>query len=365
MKRIARTSEIDTALRTAFGADADLNPLVVYEMIAANVNPIRKSAGLYKKARFSEGTLHEMAGLINTESRQIILNHNSNQMPVGRAFSARMQGENLHALFAINAGNNANIISDLDAGVIDQVSVSVLPKALHCSECGFDYFGDEANYTHLWAGECANGHVIGEDGVHVRLVGVEAFTEISLVGMGAVPGARVVSGNQSAFTQSQLGQRLAASGAPADALFLHASLEKPKETSSMDKELVAQLTAALTAQATATAQLATAQATIEQHAAELTARATRIQELEAEIAKAPKSEEFAAASAAVEDLLRRSLIASGVQQPELPEGLGARIELLTTVQAKLSAVIPPGPRSKSADASAKSAPISNKAFRAN
>lgn len=374
MKRITRTPKVDEALRRGFGAEADTSKLVVYEMIAANGNPIRKKSGIYADARITTETLGEMAQLVNQESRQLILIHNDNMMPVGRVFEGRLNGGSFHALFAVNESTQPGICSDLDAGIIDQVSVSILSKALLCSQCGWDYYSEAATSDNIWGCVCGNGHVIGENGVHARLVGVEAFTEISLCGMGAVPGARVINPSASAFSNSSAGDlalRASADG-PRKHLVLHASVEQPKDTKNMDLAAAMARIEAL-AGAAATAAAATAALQVSSDAA-ATLAATQIAALTASLdaattqlsATAPAAAETAILRAAVEDMARRSMVAMGDQTPSLAADVPGLIAQLSTAQEKLTAALPAGPRSKTAAqlAAEANAASSNRAFQA-
>lgn len=369
MKRINRTAEIDEALRRGFGAEADLTNLVVYEVIAANTNPIRKKSGLYAGARFTPETLLELANLTNSESRQLINLHNGEMMPVGRLFQGRMRGESFHGLIALNNQTQASIVSDLDSGIIDQVSVSVLPKKLLCSECGWDYFSDAATFENIWDCVCGNGHAIGEGNCHARIVGVDAFIELSLCGMGAVPGARVINPSQSAFSAtSPLGLRLAASNQPLGRLLIQASVEQPKDTKKMDLTVAIERIATLSAaEATVKAQLTALQASTDAsiaaltgQVADLTAKLTAAEERAA--AAAPATADVATLRAAVEDMTRRALIATGNQEPTLASDVSGLVTQLTDAQAKLTALIPQGPKSKSPGQLAAERPTSSRAF---
>lgn len=366
MKRISRTPQIDEALRRGFGAEADLTNLVVYEVIAANTNPIRKKSGLYAGAVITRETLLEMANQTNQESRQLILLHNDDMMPVGRLFQGRLKEDSFHGLIALNEKTQPSLVSDLDAGVIDQVSVSILSKSLLCSVCGWDYFSDAATFENIWGCVCGNGHQIGENGVHARLVGVDAFTEISLCGMGAVPGARVINPSASAFSAtSPLGLRLAAANTPARHLMLHASVEQPKDRPSMDlAAAMARIEALSGEKATAVAELAAGRAANEALVASLNAQ---IEDLKAKLAAAPATAgpsqaEYDALLSAVSDMTKRALIATGVQEPTLAQDVTGLVAQLTDAQAKLSAIIPHEPKSKSPAQLQAPTATSNRAF---
>lgn len=364
MKALARTPELIARLRASFGAEADVNDLVAYECIAANTLPLRKRGSLYDKARFAVSLMSEMVTSLERESVPIQIMHDTGVLPIGRAFAARVVDETLYVQFAINSKTQPAIIADLDAGVIDQVSVGVLSSKLLCSECNFDYMSDEATYEHWWSRTCANGHTVGEDGTHVRLAGLDQWYELSLVGKGAVNGARVISQSDSVFANSPSFQRLAASAVPTQALVCSAvPTPATKKDSTMDKEFLAQLTAAVEAKAVAEAANAPLTASLTAANTALEAANARIVELEAAAKDAPKVEDLKAATDALKEMARKICVASGEQEPVIPEAISEIVTLVEERQAKMTALIKPGAVSEAADKIVKATGVNGHAFK--
>lgn len=250
MKQIAKTSEVLGKLRAAYGADANLDDLAVYETTLANTQPLRKTGGIFKGARMVPGLMTDLAAAVNAESVPLHLMHNTAPLPVGRLFAAASLPQNQEArgLFAVDKVAHPDLVQKLDSGTIDQVSIGLISKHLNCSACGFDFKANTpAARAALWNSECENGHVLGQEGVHLVIAGVDTLFETSLVDRGAVNGARIVGPSESIF---QGDHRLAASHADGSALAMRLSPtieEKPVDLAA----LVAQLTEQTTARATA------------------------------------------------------------------------------------------------------------------
>lgn len=351
MKQIPVTEDLKQRLRTSFGPDATIETLVVFEATAANLLPLRKSSGIYKGARFAESMLYEMAAAVKTESVPLHIMHNTYEEAVGRVFDGVVAGEELRVQFALNGDTQAPRVADLNAGISDQVSVGVLPKRLLCSECGWDFMGEAATSENWWNLQCGNGHEIGQNGVHVRLAGLDSWHETSVVGKGAVNGSRIVGPSQTAFAASLGQHRLAASEkVPGSRLVCLAVVENtpnPKEPEMTDKtntiafdvnKMVADLSAAQTEAATKGAKVVELEASV----ADLTAKLA--------VASSIKPEDFSAALAALTDIAKRSMIALGEQDPTPPTDVTALVALISDKQAKLTAMIPATPRSESVDA---------------
>lgn len=340
MKQITRTPDLDARLRASFGPDAQISSLVVFEAIAANTMKLRKTGGIYQGARMSESLLAEMAASVKQESVPFHMMHNTSTEPVGRVFDGRVVGEELYVQFAINRETQAKLVSDINAGVVDQVSVGILSQKLLCSECGWDYLGADANYENFWDLTCANGHTIGKDGVHVRLVGLSAWLETSGVGKGAVQGARIIGDHHSVFEQRRLAANIGVSPLKLACIASPETIT-PEPTNIMElHQLIADLTTAKAEGITLTAQLAAATAQV----AELTAQLATER-----AANKVDPTQLEAATKMLTDICRRSMIATGDQSPTVPSDIAGLVATITDRQAKLSAMIPVGGRSLPAD----------------
>jgi len=366
MKQLPISGEVERKLRASFGPDADLTNLAVFEVTAVTDLPIRQRGGLFQGARVGESTMLEMAAHLEKESVPLIVNHTTDGEPHGRTFAGKVQDGSLHALIALNSKVNADSIERLNSGVTDQVSVAILSKKCLCSECGFDYFGEEADFENIYLRTCPEGHEIGVDGVHTRLLGLASFYELSLVGQGASPGARVKGPSEAILAKSDGFQRLAAKNAHPSMVVLQASPTLPEpETMSLDKDFLAQfsaqageLGASKAEVARLTAELAVRPsadvAALQTQVADLTPKAalavelqTKLDEAIAALAAAPKAEDVTVAVTALKAHAKAVLVACGEANPEalLSDDVAALDALIKEKTAKLTAIIPIGARS--------------------
>lgn len=227
MKQIQMTQELASLIKSAVGQDVDPTNFAVFEAIALNTKPLPgKRGSIFERAVTPYITLSQMVTFINAGNHlPIIADHELSGAPKGRFFHAGLNqtedGPEMRALFYLDP-TEENVISKLNAGSLDEVSVQFLPSAILCSECSFDYI--EAGTTeNLSTRTCANGHVIGEDGVHAELVGLGQFVELSLVARGAADKPKIV-GKSEAKLAPENTYRLAARGFEPDALVVRASM---------------------------------------------------------------------------------------------------------------------------------------------
>ncbi len=350
MKQIPRNSDIDARLIAAFGPDAALDDLVVFEAVAVNDMPLRKTSGIYRKARISASTMIAMAEALRAESVPLQVQHNTSDLPIGRVFSGEYmpQEDKLQVLFAMNGKTQAALVSDVNSGVVDQVSVGIMAAKVLCSECGFDYMGPEADWENWYDLTCNEGHKIGVDGTHVVMSGLESWVEMSLVGKGAVNGARIVSPSQSVFSRNPNAERLAASAGGGSKLVCQ-TIEPVVGSPQMDiKDFVAELAKFSATAAEANVKLTAAEGLVTSLRAELADLRTQL-EAAKQAAKPPASEaDLSAAVAALSEIARKSCIALGEQSPTIPTDVPSLLALITDKQTKLSATIPTGARSEPA-----------------
>lgn len=253
MKQISKTAEVLAKLRAAYGTDANVDDLAVYEVILANTQPLRKTGGLFKGARLASTLITEIVAAVNLESVPVQFQHDTSTAPYGRLFAAASSGDEARGLLAVDSKAHPEVVQKLDSGTIDQVSVGMVNKQLLCSQCGFDY-ANEKSYPNRWDMTCDKEHKIGENGTHVQVVGLDSLFEVSFVGQGAVRGARVVGPSESAFQDNQ---RLAASSAATGgALAVHLTATVEDDIPMDLSALTTQLTTAVSERATAQANLA-------------------------------------------------------------------------------------------------------------
>ena len=356
MKRLQLTPDLIAKIKAAAGNDVDPAGFAVFEAISLNTLPLPgKEGSLFEGATVSTLTLKQMADYLNANSLPLMWNHDMDLVPVGRAFEGAVMldsqyGDNeLRTLFYID-NTEAQLADKVDAGSVDEVSVQFLASEILCSECSFDYRGPEATLENLFSRTCANGHTIGEDGVHVRLVGLADFTELSLVPRGAADKPKIVGKSQSKLAP-QL-QALAAKGFEVSELFCAASKGEVKvdltALLARNEELVtenvtakAQVTALTSERDAAQTDLAAAQTTIGE-------RDARIAQLEAELATANEAEgkadadELAAAKAFLSEIHNKIAVAAGVENPQAPETIAELKSGIEAHQSKLSAALPIG-----------------------
>lgn len=370
MKQIAKSDGIKEQLRAAFGADANLDALAVYEAIALNTRPLRKAGGIYRGARPTLSLLAELANWIGKESVPLQVQHDTSTLPFGRVFKAEMVDDELRVLFALDGVNHGDVVTKLDTGVLDQVSVGFFPKSLKCSKCAFDYMAANAEMN-LWRLECSEGHKIGEDGTFVFVDGLDLFFELSLVGMGAANGAKIVGRSDARLQSPDFQQRLAASvtdGRPG--VLLTAT---PKDSDDMNAEQMAQFSAAVTGKATAEANLATVTAARDALQAQVTQLTEQVATLTAagsDVAAANTARDAAvadlqAAVAALQAEATTILTACGKPVPEqLPTSVADLTALIAEHRAQFAGVIPVGGAAAGADTTVKAAAVpASAAFR--
>ena len=174
-------------LQEAVGDGVDISSHAVFEAISLNTLPIRKRHPLYTDAIHSKHFLSEMAAQVKAESLPIYLMHDFQRAnPVWPCFLCRSRGH--HG--CVRASEPCSGLTESHADVVeggqrnvDQVSDSVLPKSLACSECGFDFLGDSSElFDNVLSGTCDKGHIMGEDGAHAVSQNLDSWFEMSLVG---------------------------------------------------------------------------------------------------------------------------------------------------------------------------------------
>lgn len=368
MKRIQITPQIESHLRRSLGAEADLSNHVIFEAIAINTQPLRKSHPIYKNARMDSSILYEMAAELMVESRPVQIQHNSEPLPIGRVFHGEVRDSSeLRVLFFVDATEEQHI-AKIENGTVDQVSISVLSKQILNSVSGFDYLGPDADFDNFYSGDDGEGNIIGENGVFARLVGLDSFFEMSLVGQGGARGARIVSREESHFGSSY--RQLAASGIDPNAYVLVATATKEPE---MDlQSLVADLTAKGVELHTATAAKAVADA-------EIVTLTARVAELEAEVAALQPNPEAEtvdvvaltadrdAAVAALTNVAGVLLTASGKEIKDLPGTVAELSTLIDETKTGMAAKLIAGGVADGADRSgvSKDAVLVSSGFRIN
>lgn len=243
-KSVVITPRIQSLIQKNNGGEhVDLNSILVFEASVLNTRPLTKPGSIFDQGRVSVDTLNQMATYLNSGGFVPLqtLHPQGNELPIGRFFYAEVMPSTLAdgsteliAMFYLpKDDSNA---SKLEQGIIDEVSVGVVAQHLNCSTCGWDYMSADATAENFWDRTCANGHTLGADGVHLNLVGLDRWTETSLVSKGAANNAKILGRTKQRLGQEQY-DRLAASGvAPEQKLLIATTTDKPRSLK-MDKEL--------------------------------------------------------------------------------------------------------------------------------
>lgn len=344
MKRLPMTSELIAEIKAAVGSDVDPSGFAVFESISLNDLPLPgKDGTIFEKSRVSILTLRQMADSVNSGNHlPLMYNHNMEGVPLGRVFKAAISlaqdgSVELRTLFYIDE-TNADFAAKVDAGSLDEVSVQFLATQILCSECEFDYRGEDATWANFMDRTCNNGHAIGTDGVHARLVGLQTFTELSLVPRGAAKNPKIL-GKSDAKLAAPL-QALAARGFEIDELFLTAS----KGEFEVDlTAILTQLEAKTTAAATAEVKLQAAEAKVGGLEAQLAEATTQVAELSARTPDAnPEMEaELAEAKSLLVDIYTKLAVAVG-DETAAPASIADLKDGIEAHRSKLTAMIPAG-----------------------
>jgi len=370
-KRVEITPNLQKRIRLALADESvDTSQFVVYEAKLLSTEPISQ-AGFYDKARVSVSTLREMEAHLNKEGSAVplmVMHQTRGLLPVGKVFSAKMQnmsnGEvELRGQFFLPS-NEVELITKIDTSVVDEVSVGLLSQHAFCSECNFDYFGTEASSENYWTLTCNEGHTIGQDGTHLRLVGMEDWAELSLVGRGAAKNAKILSRAKQSMTAEMQDRLAASSSAPLGIRMFTASFKLEPENQG-ELEMSAEFTALMgkfTEQNSELAQkgveLSKATEKVTALETENTALKASVKELETKVLslEAGKSESVQEVSAklataekeladATEKLLphaQAALVASGVPEADLPKTLTATAAMIEEKGLKLHQIIQAG-----------------------
>src|SRR3990167_6283394 len=343
MKRLQVTEHIKQLMLANLGDLPAEAEIAVFEAIVADSAPFQKKGTVWENAVAMDGFLAELASGVKLNSTVRLRGmHDSDPLPIGRVFHAEKLGNQVRAFFYTT---DAKLASNIDNSVVDSVSIGAVPRTMNCSACGWDYKGADATIMNIIDRTCGNGHMIGVDGVHLKLNGVESWFELSAVDTGALKNAKIQS-RQKAVMSQETRTRLAANGRDPEPYILFANINGDK---GMDPT---QFVAKLTEQATEIATLKASVATIEPLKVDLTAAQSKVTALEAQVADlTPKAAANAATVVFLKEQVRRALVATGKPTDNIPEDVAALIPMLQAAQTNLVNLLPAGGVSQPADAS--------------
>ncbi len=357
MKQLPMTPELSAMIQKAVGQDVATDKLAVFETIALNTKPLPgKDGTIFEAAVVQPVTLVQMVDHINAGNHlPLIADHELFGAPKGRFFHAGLDyvdGQlEMRALFYLDE-TETETIAKINAGSLDEVSVSFLSTSFQCSECGWDYFqfADENNYD---TRTCANGHTIGRNGVHANLVGLKKFVELSVVARGAADKPKIVGKSQSKLAP-ETPRLLMAHGYQPEAFMLRASINAKEEVTMDPTKLMTDLTDEIRKTATLTAEKTGLETQLTAVTGERDTARARVGELETELAAAKdaKPEGFDAAvadqTAALAYLGKQFdhlTVASGkakVEGDARPKTVGEFTAKIDELTGNLTSIIPVG-----------------------
>lgn len=355
MKQLDMTPELEAQIKAAVGPDVDTAGFAVFEAIAINNRPLPGKRGtIWDRAIVTPLTLKQMVDHINNGGHlPLISDHDLSGAPKGRVFAAGLDfaeagSVEMRVLFYLDATEGV-IAVKLNAGSLDEVSVKFLSSQMLCSECGFDYFGSDSTARNIYTQTCANDHTVGEDGIHVSLVGLNQFVELSLVSRGAADKPKIIG--KSASKLKPAGLQLAARGFEVDDLICQASRGEEEVSAFDPTTLITQLSASngtLSAEKTRLEAELSVSATARTAAeTQVTALTAQVADLETQLGEAqakPNNEaDYQVAVAFLGEVLSNVLTASGAEAPaELPKTVAELTAAIKEKTSNLTAILPVG-----------------------
>lgn len=376
-KEIDMTEELISKFKSKFGEETELSNFYVFECRALSTESVHQGT-IYDGAVVDGGILASMADKINNSNENIGIHimHNDNDLNIGRAFSARLAIDDngstaLYATCAILKDEESDkVINKIENNVLDEVSVQFLSEHAYCSECHWDYMGEDATFENWWDKTCANGHTIGVEGCHLELEGLANFSEISIVNRGAAKNPKILSQKKrSLFNEGEL-MSLAASGKTPEFLVatFNSKLEnimKDKDNVTLSAEEISAMQAELAEmkkQLDLSEKVKELEAALSEKEASLAEKEQEVSDKAAEIESANEAhnaeveglkEELSTAKTEKEALLtflqeevKKVALAAGKKDVEVPSDLGGISAMLKENQQILATLVPAGGVSK-------------------
>ena len=241
MRNIELTAEIAARIEKLIPG-TNIGDLTVFEAVALNYLPVRQKHPLYEGAVAQPSMMQAMSERTDTEQVPLYAHHNDYGSPLGFVFHSAIVDRELRAQFALDNGEE-DFLRKVQNGTYAQVSVANLAAEILCSECGWNYLSEEATFENIYMGICGNDHKLRENGVHAELHGLQQWFELSLVDLGGLAGAHIVSPSGAKLQNHRI--KILAAGNLPDKLPLISTFipsESSEEETEMDtKELLARL----------------------------------------------------------------------------------------------------------------------------
>ncbi len=377
--RISITPAMESKIRK-ISPDIDLEKVAAYETVAITTEPLN-SDGLWYKARLTTEFLGEMRDFITAGNSVPLMEVHDQQgsLPVGRVFDAElvMKEEEgfLHTLFYVPEGEE--ISQNIENGILNSVSVSVLPKKLLCSECGWDYMGEDSDMYNKIFGICANDHEIGVDGVHTVGTQLDSFKELSLVMEGASKKAKIVSKDKQVMGKREREQYnpypLAARIRREEVCILTAitrssNLMAKDKDNAEGKAKAPELSMDFVGEfASVKAELIVSNKALETSEGALTASKEEIEKLKTELTgleiNAETKSDLESAVTFLKAEVKKALIILGKDADSIPETVSELTATLTESQVSIAKLFPVGGVSAGAEADEKEARLNSNAYK--
>lgn len=365
MKELTKTPFISALLQATVGEGVDTSGLHVYEVRATSTIALRGKQGtVFHKAKISPNTIAQLARAVNADPIPLMMDHDLRGTPYGKFFYGEAipmeSGETeLRGYLYVDASEE-KILTKLNAGSIDEVSIQFKSDKMLCSECGFDYMEAAANddYMPFITLSCDEGHRIGENGVHTNLVGVDEVFELSLVSRGAAKNSKIIAPSDAKLGQEA--QRLAAAGVELHNFYCTASAGEPGEEEVDFKDLTNKLSTLTDDKIDLSTKLNAANADKDRLEGEVTSRdetitalTTERDDLQTQLEAANASKDLSdEQTTALNALIGKQFVAlkalDGDTDAKVLEDVPTMVEFITGNEARLSALIPAGGASQGA-----------------
>ena len=361
MKELTKTPFITALLSKAVGEGVDTSQLHVYEVRATSTVALRgKSGTVFERAKISPSTIAQLSRAVNEDALPLMMDHDMQGAPYGKFFYAEAvpmdNGETELRGYLYVDSSEQKILTKLNAGSIDEVSIQFKSEKMLCSECGFDYMqaAAEENWMPFIELKCDEGHKIGENGVHTNLIGVDEAIELSLVSRGAAKNSKIIAPSDAKLGQEA--QRLAAAGVALNNFYCTASASDLGEDEVNFETFMAQLTTANEKTEAAKIELSAAKTQLEGLETTLAARdetitalTTERDDLQAQLDAASEGNEDAMTEeqvAALNAYIGKQYVAlktlDGDADAKVLEDVAAMVDYIGENEARLTALIPAG-----------------------
>lgn len=199
-KRLEIDENLKKEIQARCGSDIDLSKIVAYKARIVSTEPIEQDT-IYDGATLAYSTISDLAAIVEDKNKNITIQtmHDTSVLPIGRLVMAYSVDEPngiraLYGVFIIST-EHPDLIAKVDTGIIDEVSINFLGEKLLCSECGEDFKEADpySRFEAIMEKKCPFcGKEFGKEGVHLSIVGVEHFSEVSLVTQGAAKNAKIL-----------------------------------------------------------------------------------------------------------------------------------------------------------------------------